>query len=75
MTPHVGHFSRRAGFARRLVGAVFLLLSMEAFRLSARLLPAACPMRVWALSATDDFPVRWGDLLVVAGLAAATLAD
>jgi len=50
-----------------------MLSAVEVFRLSARLLPSDCPLRIWALS--QSFPVRWGDLTIVAGMSAPTLAD
>lgn len=77
MTPLVGHVvlaaDRRIVYTRRLVGAATMLATVAAFRLAARLLPAACPLRVWALS--QSFPLAWRDVAGYATLAAPTLAD
>ena len=51
-----------------------MLCAVAVFRGAARILPADCPLAVWALTASDEFPVGWGDVPVVALLDAPTLA-
>lgn len=50
-----------------------MLVTVAMFRASARVLPADCPLRIWALSQSSTFPVGWSDVLVVA--AAPAVAD
>lgn len=76
MTPHVGHLKNAAACrtARRAAGVVVMLCAVAVFRGAARILPPDCPLAVWALTASDEFPVGWGDVPVVALLDAPTLA-
>lgn len=47
---------------RRFAGGALMLVSLAVFRLATRTLPDRNPLRVWALSMSDTFPLRWRDL-------------